>query len=358
MTKKEQVMDLWRGTFHDPEEFIRFYFDRKYSDADSLVYEEDGKAISALLMLPYPMSWEGITVNTSYISGACTLKEARNHGLMTLLLTDAFEEMRKRDILFSTLIPAEEWLFDYYRNMGYAAVFDNTQLQWQPDPQADISTIQTDVPAVYDPVFSTQAFPYFEQKMQQRTCSIQHPLEDYKAVIEEAYLSGGRLAIARTGQSTTPSGWALAVPEEGGIRVKEIFSDSTAVQEALLQAFARIWNTANLEYRLPPRDNISQHYGMARIINVAAALQQIAASQPDLSCTLKINDNQLIINQGTYLLSKGVCQKAEDTAPHPDIETDIPTLTKAVLGYHADELPQPLNELCDKQQPYMSLMMD
>ena len=55
MNKKQQVMELWRRCFEDTDEFIRFYFERKYSDANSLIYEENGKALSALQMLPYPM---------------------------------------------------------------------------------------------------------------------------------------------------------------------------------------------------------------------------------------------------------------------------------------------------------------
>ena len=63
-------MELWRRCFEDTDEFIRFYFERKYSNANSLIYEENGKALSALQMLPYPMRWENVTVDTSYISGA------------------------------------------------------------------------------------------------------------------------------------------------------------------------------------------------------------------------------------------------------------------------------------------------
>ena len=55
MNKKQQVMELWRRCFEDTDEFIRFYFERKYSDANSLIYEENGKSLSALQMLPYPM---------------------------------------------------------------------------------------------------------------------------------------------------------------------------------------------------------------------------------------------------------------------------------------------------------------
>ena len=56
MNKKQQVMELWRRCFEDTDEFIRFYFERKYSDANSLIYEENGKALEHV---PYPMSATG-----------------------------------------------------------------------------------------------------------------------------------------------------------------------------------------------------------------------------------------------------------------------------------------------------------
>ena len=108
-------MELWRRCFEDTDEF---------SDANSLIYEENGKALSALQMLPYPMRWENVTVDTSYISGACTLPDVRNRGFMTLLLQNALQEMYDRGIAFSTLIPAEDWLFGYYAGQGYVTVFD------------------------------------------------------------------------------------------------------------------------------------------------------------------------------------------------------------------------------------------
>ena len=88
MGKKQQIMELWKQNFQDPEDFIQFYFKKKYSNENALVYEENHKAVSSFLLLPYPMSWLKTVILTSYISGACTRQEARNQGYMTLLLKD------------------------------------------------------------------------------------------------------------------------------------------------------------------------------------------------------------------------------------------------------------------------------
>ena len=112
MTKKEEVMNLWRICFNDTEEFLRLYFERRYNDADTAVFRENGRIVSALQMLPYPMTWYGKTVMTSYISGACTHPSFRSGGLMRKLLAEAFLSMKSRKTAFSILIPQEPRLYD------------------------------------------------------------------------------------------------------------------------------------------------------------------------------------------------------------------------------------------------------
>lgn len=358
MEKKQQVMDLWRHNFHDTEEFIQFYFARKYSDGNSLVYEENGKALSAFLMLPYPMSWQATQLKTSYISGACTQEEARNHGLMTLLLQEAFLEMNKRGIALSTLIPAEDWLFKYYGNLGYAGVFDYSTESYELNPNESLSAHRIQVPETYEPDFTGSLFSYFEEKMQERTCCIQHPEDDYLAIVEDTYLSGGRLGAIFSPETGKPVGWALAFPGKESIQVREILYESEEDKKALLQYFSGIWQKPHLTCRTLPQDNGTERYGMARITDAWQMLQHIAEQHPELSLSLKLYDMHLPVNTGIYLLSNGKCIKKELQELPVDIATDIATLTKALLGYHTEQFPQQFAEIVNRQTPYMNLMLD
>lgn len=358
MEKRQQMMELWRRNFQDSEEFIQFYFNKKYSDEDSLVYEENGKALSGLLMLPYPITWKGATLTTSYISGACTLTKARNRGLMTLLLKEAFQEMYKRGIALSTLIPAEEWLIKYYGNLGYTTVFSYSTEKQEIKTDPPVRGIQINCPEKYDSDFARGIFPYFEQKMQSRDCCIQHPIHDYLAIVEEAYLTGGRLAAIFSSGSGIPTGWALAFPEDGMIKVKEIFANTPTEKITLLHYFAQLWQISSLECRTLPEESQYQRYGMARITDVFQMLQHIARQQPEITISIKVNDPHLPQNDGVYLLSGGICEKQEIQEIQTDIETDIPILTQALLGYHPNRLPEPLASLFQNMQPYMNLMLD
>lgn len=80
MIVKEQVKALWRICFQDSEEFIDLYFRLRYKNEVNAVIQNGDKVVSALQMLPYPMTFCGKTVQTSYISGACTHPDFRSKG--------------------------------------------------------------------------------------------------------------------------------------------------------------------------------------------------------------------------------------------------------------------------------------
>ena len=357
MEKKQQVIELWRRCFEDTEDFIRFYFEQKYSDDNSLVYEENGKALSALQMLPYPMSWENTILQTSYISGACTLEEARNQGIMTMLLKTAFQEMYKRGVAISTLIPAEDWLFDYYANQGYATVFEYNLSPCFPDTNETPGNLQVHIPEAYEKETIAGFYNYFNQKLLERPCCIQHTEDDFLTIVQGLYMSQGKLAITYTDQSKQPTGIAFAFPHAGKVIVNEMLYESVTEKNALLNTLAKFWDTNTIECKLPVTDTSGQRLGMARVIHAGQMLQQYAQNNPQLSLILKLNDPVLPDNNGIYTLKDGQYQKT-DTNEKSDIETDIPVLTKALLGYHAHLLPAPLSGLFKNCQPYMSLMLD
>ena len=58
-SKRDAIFRLWLENFADSEEFVRFYFDRKYDDRHALLYEAGGEATAAALMLPYRLRWQG-----------------------------------------------------------------------------------------------------------------------------------------------------------------------------------------------------------------------------------------------------------------------------------------------------------
>ena len=98
---KEKVKALWKLCFDDSDQFIDMYFRLRYKSEINVVIESGNEVISALQMLPYPMSFFGKQVATSYISGACTHPDFRNRGVMRQLLSQAFARMLPNGIFFT-----------------------------------------------------------------------------------------------------------------------------------------------------------------------------------------------------------------------------------------------------------------
>lgn len=357
MGKEQKIKTLWKSIFQDTDEFIRFYFDRKYRDENALLYESGDLSVAALLLLPYPMNWGGHTWQTSYISGACTHPEFRNQGLMTRLLQEAFRRMYQRGIALTTLIPAEEWLFHYYGKSGYAPVF---KYSTETDIPLSSHTVDIEViaPEKFQPEFTAEVYPYFQRQTEARPSAILHPIDDYIAITEEVYLSGGRLLVAYDPASGTPSGWAVAVPGEKEVLVKEILWDNETVKAALLQKISQLWNTSAISCRIPPVDGRTYPYGMARIIHAQRLLEQWARLYPSLSCTLALSDPQLPANTATYTLTNGQCLRNNSLFPEKLIQTDIMTLTQALLGSPSGLFPALWKQEAICLHPYMNLMLD
>ena len=123
MNAKEEVRALWKLCFEDSEEFMDLYFNMRYRDEVNRCVRENGKMVAALQTLPYTMTLCGTTVRASYVSGACTHPDWRGQGVMRHLLDETHRRMYADGVVLSLLIPAEEWLFQYYARSGYVPTF-------------------------------------------------------------------------------------------------------------------------------------------------------------------------------------------------------------------------------------------
>ena len=133
---REKVKKLWKLCFNDNDEFVDMYFNLRYNSEVNVAIESGDEVIAALQMLPYPITFHGNSVPTAYISGACTHPDYRSRGVMRELLSQAFGRMYRNNITFTTLIPAEPWLFGYYARVGYAtAVTVKAHFIYQPVKQ-------------------------------------------------------------------------------------------------------------------------------------------------------------------------------------------------------------------------------
>ncbi len=335
---KEQVKELWKLCFTDSEEFVELYFSMRYKERENQAILEGEKVVSALQMIPYPMTFCGEIIDTSYISGACTHPNQQGHGLMKNLLSSSFEKMYQKKTAFSTLIPAEPWLFDYYSRMGYASVFYylehliNLSSFGNPPSYKLHSHIDC----------KKEIYTYFQSEMQKRPCCIQHTEEDFKVILADMALSGGKL-YELTHEGTTV-GIAITHKEENQLIVKELLSNSSRESQLLLNAIGEEEKCNDIKQIQPPTEKSSVlKLGMARIIDAKQVLSIWAAAYPEKRLCIFLHDDILQSNCGYYLISQGICTYFTSLEQEDCVSMTIAELTEYILS--------PLH-------PYMSLMLN
>ncbi|WP_106829999.1 GNAT family N-acetyltransferase [Parabacteroides pacaensis] len=347
---KKQIIDLWQTCFNDSKAFVELYFDKVYREQNTLAYEENGKVVSALQMLPYSMTYGEKEIPVSYISGASTYPAAQGKGLMQKLMGQAFEEMKRRKILLSVLIPAEEWLFRFYHKTGYAEVMFYKELACPMKKelpslsapytlQPAIRRIGTEEKIVFDTAF---LYAYFNRKMKERKFAVQPTQEDFEIILQDLLLNGGQLFTASDISGKIHALAFVYLFEGNAVCIKELLADDEEIKQQVLNEVPSYYPAQTVWYKDYANSGIP--YGMARVIDAETMLGMYASLHPDLSLNIDLKDCILPENTGYYEIGKGYCKRKDSFSP-----------TSVVLPMDIVELPV---FLFAGKPVYMTLMLD
>ena len=340
---KEKVKELWKLCFNDSEKFVEMYFRLRYKEENNLAILNGTEVTAALQMLPYPMTFCGDIVQTSYISGACTHPDFRGKGVMRELLSQSFERMYNSGVHFSTLIPAEPWLFDYYAKMGYAPVFRYSVQEITQMPQSHIKG-EGEIAITPISVYREDVYSYLNKKLLERSCCIQHTQEDFNVLMEDLALSGGVLLIAQ--KETNINGIAVFYQTEKQLLINDLLAENGDIKQSLLHVIREYADNKKINQLLPPCSTLPIHaLGMARIIHVKEVLRIYASAFPEKEMQLQIWDEQLPDNNGYYKLHKGICI----FSVHPASDT---------CAYERVSINDISSRIFESLHPYMSLMLN
>ena len=310
---KSQLIDLWRTSFNDSEEFIKLFFDRVYKKENALFIKKDGKIVSALQMLPYVMTYYGTEISVNYIYGACTHPSERGQGLMRQLIQEAFEVMESRKVALTVIIPADPWLFDYYRDLGYTEAFDYSEETYVRPKE---TTWDQGILVVPPEVPSMESLDhFFNKKQRERTCYVLHDYDDFVTILRDLQMSGGQMLTALNIQDE-PIGMIFFYPAGDHLYVKELMYDNEHVKNLLLQEATTQNKVEKAIYRTPFTAPGTFPFGMARVL-----------------------DRDRLIHHWAFTHENSVLNIGELK------EMDTQSLTRLLLDYQSREA-------------YMSLMLD
>lgn len=121
---KEDMMELWKETFHDSAHYIDIVFENYFTPANAFYRYDENRLIASLLRIPYEfqiLTNEGLKrlLRGVYLCGLATRPEYRRRGIMAELMNEAEEASNRSGYDLSFLIPADDHLRDYYKRKGY-----------------------------------------------------------------------------------------------------------------------------------------------------------------------------------------------------------------------------------------------
>lgn len=295
--KKKQIIELWQTCFGDTPEFIDLFFGQVYQDENALVIEKEGKIVSALQMIPYTMNFYGKEIPIAYIAGVSTAPAERGKGLMGRLLQKTFEEMRKRGWVLAVLIPAEKWLFDYYKKNGFTTVFSYSLKQYETTPSGINDSGLTLLSSTALPV--DKLFTFFDKKLKERPLGVLHSYQDFLTIINDLRISQGDLWTATDWQGEI-QGMAFASGAENpaSVYLPEILYTSEQVKQFLLQETGFHYQVPKVMYKAPATSEAAIPYGMAQMILKEELIQTWLSLHPHASHAkeqiLDMNEEQLL----------------------------------------------------------------
>jgi len=363
---KQQIIDLWKISFGDTDDFIRLYFDRVYKDEQTLVIRKNDRVVSALQILPYQMTYCGTTIPVGYIYGVCTLPSERGKGLMKKLMLQALEEMRLRGYALSMLIPATPQLFDVYRRFEFANAFDyaiedmqakkpsnNTNSYSRSFPNEQIIVdcpllvrkqrgVTYHFPVIarneairLDQLLPDTLYSYYHKKQLERDCCILHSATQFEIICQDRQLGGGEIWVAISDEQLV--GLAFTDPfTNDTLSIREIMCNDIEINNKLVQSILNHHQLNRAKLRIPPTPSHSIPYGMARIINKAQMVDLHVQSS-----RFKVQGS----SSPPVPLSDRDGERIQNSKLPDNIYADIPLLTQKLLHY-------------DQRRAYMNLMLD
>lgn len=340
MNKKEEAKRLWETCFDDNPLFTELYFQKRYTDSNTITITNGDKLLSVMQLLSYPFVFFNSVLSSAYVSGACTDPLFRDQGLMKRLLHKALNHLDQQKTPICTLIPAHDWLFDYYAKSGFETVFYKETIE---GVVCTNQTTQTDLQVNIEDEYSSRTHNYLDKKNLEQQAAILHTKEDYFVVLADLKLAEGKVFVASHKNIVVGVAIAYLNSQNKTVYFNEILSDTIEIQNHLIQATCTFFGTKTYALTRPSPKGSGNKMGMLRVIDAPTMLELYAAENPTFSKHFILTDPIIKKNEGEYLIENGGVTLLK-SKPVPAIEKlSINQLTSLLF---------------QQTTPYMSLMLD
>ena len=266
---KDSIIEIWKLCFpYDTEEFRTLYFEKVYQDDEVLILLEDNRVIASLQMIPYQIKFGDKIYPAAYISGAMTHPDFQEKGYMGKLLNHAFEEMKRKKIPITFLIPQNDQLFDFYSKHGYQKAFT-----WNSNTTFEIKNKEFEKNRFFqyksmEEVDLEGLYSIYSDFLNKKENAVTKTIQQFSLILEDVFIDKGAVFIGK-------NGIALTIPDESNSSVilKEYFCPPDEKDE-LLSAIAYFSGKNKIVEMNSSSGEFSHYWGMLRILDESISVSK------------------------------------------------------------------------------------
>ena len=327
-----KVIDLWKYAFSDTDEFLDYYFERRYAPENTVVLLRDKSLEAALQLNPYNLAMGDMISQVSYVVGVSVQPESRGKGFMNKLMKSTLNLQYQRGEDFSILMPIDTRIYTRY---GYANCFMRHEFH------VDISRLnpaknnykikRLDMNNIHnmDRELHLLSEVYFHA-VQENHSFISRNRTYWKNKLAELATDGGEIFLIS--DDFAPKGYVMLIPKSADqtLNVIEMVGLDQGAFDAISSLIKAHSTQAKKAILVTPQpeefnlytqyDNTIEHiikpFMMGRVINAEKILDRIIHkaklhTQPDFlgeggSFCISISDSVIEENNYTVLYKKGI----------------------------------------------------
>lgn len=127
------VAELFCEVFGDSVSYINILRNTGFLNPENTYAVVDNNVLISALITPiYTMRWNEQEWDCPYICYICTRKSFQGKGYATHLIQATIKDLKSRGYCFTTLIPANDALFNFYQQFGFQDMFYADILSYEP----------------------------------------------------------------------------------------------------------------------------------------------------------------------------------------------------------------------------------
>ncbi|MGP1567546.1 MAG: GNAT family N-acetyltransferase [Peptoanaerobacter stomatis] len=335
---KKAVKILWKYCFTDTDEYIDYYFTKRYDVKNNYLMKKNNVVISSLMTNPYKIDINGNISDTAYIVGISCDATNRGRGYVSTLIKKTLKGRYLKGEDVSMLMPIDTNIYTRY---GYANIADMIELDIPLERIKNKRCNDVEVKAYDESLLKDLIYVYSKSCENFGAYFVRDEIY-FKNFIDEINLENGYVYLAYF--DNEPIAYMVFYPkyelEKTGF-VREIFSLSKSGYDKLLDIvkshYTQIKNillhTSKNSHLLQYFDNDNnivykiKPFIMSRVINVLNTLKNLNSQE---RFCIEIKDDIIEENNAKFEVYKDLVKKTEEKC---NFSINIYDFTQLYFGY-------------------------